>query len=505
MSLPFEITFVIVLQFLVGLLIFVLREERIKKIFSKQASSQKRRLYELGVFRTIQNKIGYSLSIEHVVDTITSSLKDLFPESIAVSLLVKEEVALLKFYIEDQVTNKFLEDLKARMIISYETLGKTYLQKKIEESRFGIVVGTNTRMTINSFFHIPVVINDNLYGLITVASRKPKAFLKEDIESAYLITKQMTAALTSLEEVIETEEGKLLGMIGSLIDGVFMIDKNFNMTTINPAAKKILGLSEDPTIYQILGILSREYDFKTKIQDAMTSNKVTEDLEMKIGDKTVQIAITPVVVRSKRDYIKQVIGASVRLHDITQEKALAQMKEDFTSSMVHELRAPLTAIKAGSELMLTEKEKLDDVQQEKTLEIIHKQSERMLHDISSLLDAAKLESGHFSINQHDENILLVLAESQQLFTPEADKKHISITLDVDPKIPKAYFDAARIGQVINNLISNALKFTPDGGTIMLHARKFFEEHLPKSETNPGILVSVSDTGIGIPKEKRGGR
>jgi len=503
MSLPAIIAFVVTLQFLIGLLFFVFREERIKKLFTKQNSLQKRRLYELGIFRAIQDKIGYSLNPDHVVDTITSSLKDLFPQSIAVSLLVKEEKVIIKLYIEDIVSNKFLEETKRRMITSWETITKSYLSKDVEETRFGMVNATKERMNVGSFFHIPVTVDEKVIGLITVSSQKKNAYPIDDIETAYQITKQMCGALSKLEEVIQTEEGKLIGMIESLTDGIFMLDKVFNLTTINPAAKKMLNIKEEfPSIFQVFPPLSKKYDFKEKINEAMTKNKIVEDPEMQIGEKTVQIAITPVLLGSKRNHVQEVIGASVRLHDITQEKALAQLKEDFTSSIVHELRAPLSAIKAGSELMLTEKEKLDKIQQEKTLEIIHKQSDRMLHDINSLLDAAKIESGHFTILQKADNILYVLAESQQLFSAQAEAKHITINLDVDPKIPLGYFDSSRIAQVVNNLISNALKFTPDGGSIILHARKYFQDHLPKSTTNPGIIISVSDTGIGIPDEKQ---
>lgn len=504
MSLPFAIAFVITLQFLVGLLFFVIREEKTKKLFAKQSASQKRRLYELGIFRAIQDKIGYSLNLDHIVDTIASSLKDLFPQSVALSLLIKDDKTLIKFYIEDRVSNRFLDEIKRRMITSWETITESYLAKQLEEKRFGIVTNSMERITVGSFFHIPVIVNEKLVGLITVCSQKQKAYPLDDIETAYQITKQMCTALSKLEELIQTEEGKLIGMIESLTDGIFMLDKSFNLTTVNPAAKKILGIKIDnPSIYQVLPLLSKDFDFKSKITESMTKNKVIEEPEIYVDKKIVQVAITPVILVSKRGSLNQeVIGASVRLHDITAEKAMAQLKEDFTSSIVHELRAPLSAIKAGSELMLTEKDKLDKDQQDKTLEIIHKQSDRMLHDINSLLDAAKIESGHFSIVQKTDNILYVLAESQQLFSPEAEKKHISIVLDVDPKIPLGYFDSSRIGQVVNNLISNALKFTPDGGSIILHARKYFKEHLPASSTNPGIIVSVSDTGIGIPQEKQ---
>ncbi len=503
MSLPFVIVFVIILQFLIGLLYFVIRDEYIKKLFAKQNAAQKRRLYELAIFRAIQDKIGYTLNLDHIVDTIASSLKDLFSKSVALSMLVNEDKVIIKYYIEDRISSKYLEELKRRTIASWETYTGSFQSKPIEETRFGIVINTSERMFVESFFHIPVVVNEKLLGIITVSSQKQKAYLLEDIEAAYQITKQMCTALSKLEEVIQTEEGKLIGMIESLTDGIFMVDKSFNLTTINPAAKKILGINDDnPTIYQVLSPLSKTTDFKTEITDSMKNNKVFEQSEIQINEKTVQVAITPVILGAKQNFSQQVIGASVRLHDVTSEKAMAQLKEDFTSSIVHELRAPLSAIKAGSELMLTENEKLDKQQQEKTLEIIHKQSDRMLHDINSLLDAAKIESGHFSIVQKADNVLFVLAESQQLFSPEAEKKHISIVLDVDPKMPLGYFDSSRIGQVVNNLISNALKFTPDGGSIILHARKFFQEQLPQSSTNPGIIISVSDTGIGIPKEKQ---
>ena len=196
MSLPFIIASVVVLQFLIGLLYFLIRDEYIKKLFAKQNAAQKRRLYELAIFRAIQDKIGYTLNLDHIVDTIASSLKDLFSKSVALSMLVNENKVVIKYYIEDRISSKYLEELKRRTIASWETYTGSFQSKPIEETRFGIVINTTERMFVESFFHIPVVVNEKLLGIITVSSQKQKAYLLEDIEAAYQITKQMCTALS---------------------------------------------------------------------------------------------------------------------------------------------------------------------------------------------------------------------------------------------------------------------------------------------------------------------
>jgi len=476
--------------------------DRTKKNLRDRDELAKRRIYEISMLKAIQDRISYSLNIEHIIDTITSSLKNLIPYSTVSSIVLTEDKMIFKLYLEERVSSHFLEQVKKSMVASLGTIIDTPLPDSLEEIREGLAPDNSNTKELASFFHIPLVVNGKVVGLINVSSTKAGLYKEAEMTILYEMTNQASTALSQLREVLDTEESKLLAMISNMSDGIFMVDRNNQLTLINNTAKRMMQLSEQPTIFEIISTLSKNFDFSLKMQEAFSQDKTIEEKEVSLKDKTVQIVITP-VEGPVRDHQKTILGVSVTLHDITLEKALAKLKEEFTSSIVHELRSPLTALKAGSELMLTEKDKLDSAQQMKLIEVIHEQSDRMLKDINSLLDAAKLESGHFSVFQKGGSVSDIVGQTVDLFEAQARKKHIAISLDIDPNLPRGYFDDNRIGQVLNNLISNSLKFTPAGGSIIIHARKYFNEYLPKTKTNPGILIAVSDTGIGIPKDKQG--
>ena len=169
---------------------------------------------------------------------------------------------------------------------------------------------------------------------------------------------------------------------------------------------------------------------------------------------------------------------------------LEAKREDLTHSIIHELRAPLSAIKDSAELMLSDKTPLAKEEQEQYLKIIHDQSKMLLDQVGSLLDAAKLEAGKFTINKSEGNIIDIIKERMIAFGPQAKKKEINLMLSTNDPIPPFAFDHVRISQVINNLLSNSLKFTKNGGKITITAL----------QKDKGIEVSIYDDGIEIPKD-----
>lgn len=485
-------------------LILLFKKSLLKKTLMEREDIAKRRIYEITILKAIQERIGYSLNTEHVIDTLTNSLKSLFPYSAASSILIINEKVIFKCILEERVSGKFIDQVKKSMLASFATLSGSPINT-IEEIRQGLVVDDlNTKM-VASFFNVPIIVNGKAVGLLNVSSTHPGLYKEADMTIMYQMATAASSALTNLQQVIQTEEGKLVSMIGSLTDGIVMVDTNLNLTLINQTAKNLLQIPKtNMTIFDIISSLSKDGDFGQQLQQAIAQNKVLTKPEIIIGEKILEVVITPVAgptTNSESEPIR-VIGAAITLRDITLERSVNKLKEDFTASIVHELRSPLSAIKASSELMLTEKEKLDALQQKKLMEIVHTQSERMLHDINSLLDAAKLESGHFTIFQKASNIADSIASVIDLFRLQAGEKHIEISADIGKDVPLGFFDETRIQQVLNNLVSNSLKFTPEGGSIILHARKYSNEYLPVSKTNPGILIAVSDTGIGIAADKQ---
>jgi signal transduction histidine kinase len=172
-------------------------------------------------------------------------------------------------------------------------------------------------------------------------------------------------------------------------------------------------------------------------------------------------------------------------------KELDQLKDDFVSSVSHELRSPLSAISGYVELLRNKP--LSDIppdKREKALGIIHESTSRLTHFINDILDLAKLKSGHMDIRQQPFDLKETSEDVLTLFHPILEKKQIKSEMEIDESIPVITADDDKIRQVITNLVSNALKFTPSGGIIKIRAKNHTEF----------IQVTVEDSGIGVPPE-----
>jgi len=457
---------------------------------------QKQRLYQISVLKEIQDRIGYSLDVEKIIDVITGSLKHLFPYSTASSFIIKPTKIVFKTHVEEEVNSTFLTQVKKNMLASLQAL-VTNLPGEIDEVATGVPLDDTKTTSVSSFFNIPLVVGNNVVGLINISSFEKNLYKEDEVTILYQIVAQASNALTKLQDVLNTEKGKLTSMISSLADGVFMVDTNQNLLIINDAAKSFFNIySKSPILTDILTSVGTQYNLLAKINEVLKDQIQVEEKEVSINNKIFQTFITPVLNTSSNQENKQVtIGASILLHDITIDKQINTIKEDFTHMIVHELRAPLTAIKDSSELMIEisdEKGQLDKDEEQKLLKIIDRQSKNLLEQINQVLDAAKIEAGRFSINKTPSDIADVIQTAIDTFTPEAAKAQINLGSDIASLLPKVDFDPIRINQVLTNLVSNSLKFTPPGGKIVLSAKA--------KEGN--LIVAVSDTGMGIPKAEQ---
>jgi signal transduction histidine kinase len=171
-------------------------------------------------------------------------------------------------------------------------------------------------------------------------------------------------------------------------------------------------------------------------------------------------------------------------------KELDRMKQDFMSSVTHELRSPLTAIKGYVNLILEGKTGALSEKQSSYLTIVRNNTARLGRFINDILDLAKIEAGMMDIKAEPIKVHTVSGEIVALMNSIAEERKIKLILDVPEALPEIMADSDRIGQIITNLLGNALKFTPEGGSITVLGR----------EKGDFIEMGVADTGIGMPKE-----
>ncbi len=172
-------------------------------------------------------------------------------------------------------------------------------------------------------------------------------------------------------------------------------------------------------------------------------------------------------------------------------RKLDEMKDFFISSVSHELKSPLSYIKGYIELFLGENSGSLSEDQQEYFNIIKKNIARLSGFISDILELAKIKSGSMAVSRQEADIEEVARDALSFCRPGAEEKNIELGIEVSAKIPKLYFDGDKINQALQNLVGNALKFTPEGGRVTIGIK----------DEGRKLQVSVNDTGIGIPPEK----
>jgi signal transduction histidine kinase len=197
----------------------------------------------------------------------------------------------------------------------------------------------------------------------------------------------------------------------------------------------------------------------------------------------VQVAATP-----RLDENGHRVGFIFVATDMTQAREFARLKDEFVGLISHELRTPLSSILGYLELMRDDDEAPLSQEQLQYLGVAERNAHRLLRLVGDLLFTAQVESGRFPIDITDAELRSVVGASVESATPVAATAGVELVCDVPDETVEVRGDTVRLGQAVDNLVSNALKFTPSGGRVTVSLRREGDE----------AVVAVTDTGIGIP-------
>jgi len=515
----FDYIVVVLASVAVGASVYVYLESiKLKRELAKKEKDRTRQMFEIKILKDIGDKVGYSLNVQNIVDIIFNSLGQ-FLEFTTVSYMILEpEKIVFKANVEHSVSRKFLDDVKSQMMESLsKTLERDIKKFPIEESVTGAMFDDTSGELVQSLFHIPIIIGGTPVGVLTVADEKAGLYKEEEMTLLHTIMDQASKAVMRLQNVVRTEQRKLSAMVGSMAEGIIMTDKEYRIQVINPAAKKMLGLEDaNVSIFDVIKILGESFDFKGYLEKSLIADKVVTVNEVLIKEKYYQIFIAPVKLKADSG-VDITFGGVVIFHDITLIKQAEKMRKEFSSMMVHELRSPLDGINKMTYLMLEEPSIKKDAENSENLLMVNEAASSMLELVNDLLDVGKIEAGKFEIRKEALDIRELISSKLHFFKPVADESKISIHSNFGKDVPKGIMaDSTRLGQVLTNLISNALKFIPDGGNVslgvMVHKQGAdvkkeaklagidwrFAGELDKVNALPdSLIITVTDNGVGI--------
>ncbi|NOR49941.1 MAG: PAS domain S-box protein, partial [Desulfuromonadales bacterium] len=313
-------------------------------------------------------------------------------------------------------------------------------------------------------------------------------FTAADISEMIRVEKELRNAL----DETKTAHHHLNSILYSVTAGLIVIDQAGLIMMINPAAEVLLDLNAGEVIRTPVAEVIADPEFLEGVRCALTGVERPAPIQLSL-DKApeskhiyLQIKVAPL-----KEIRGEVHGAVVILHDVTREHEINQMKDEFISTAAHELRTPMTSILGYTELMLEQIEQFEIGQLQEFLQIICDRSMALSQIVSDMLDLSRVQSGRLIRLEQFSGDLVELVR-QLLPSYKYNDNQCKIIIDVDEGFPAVLFDPHKMTQVFDNLISNAVKFSPAGGTITVVLQT----------TSGGIVVAVEDQGLGMSPEQQ---
>ena len=282
-------------------------------------------------------------------------------------------------------------------------------------------------------------------------------------------------------------------IIYSIRDAVIVIDEFDRLLMANEAAGKLFNFDFKSSQHSPIGELieAGKSEFVDFLRQSRRNKARATRREIEFSEGG-QLRTFDCIVSCVYDQAEQVCGAVAVLHDITREKEISRMKNDFVSHVSHELRTPLASISAYSEMLL-DGEAEDEATRKEFYSVIQSQAERLNRLIEDILNTARIESGLIKLDRQPVSLALLIEEQLQMIKSYAEEKNVEIVGRKPIVYDRVYADRDMISQVIVNLLSNAVKYTRPGGSVKVETEVDEIEGIAR--------VSVTDTGVGIPENE----
>ncbi len=297
------------------------------------------------------------------------------------------------------------------------------------------------------------------------------------------LTESFNAMAQQLETTIaavENERNKLDTLFLHMADGVVAFDRAQRVIHSNPAAARLLGraFTQEDTYGELFGDL---FPFEqAEAADGHLAGSRT------VGGRFLELLLAPYARASQG-------GVLVLIHDVTEQRRAEQQRKDFVANVSHELRTPLTNIKSYAETLADGVGELPPEMEQRFLSVILNESDRMTHILQDLLTLSRFDSGRSELRLTEFPFAQAVNDTYQAILMDAQNHAHTVELNLPDSLPQVRADRERVMQVMMNIVSNAIKYTPDGGRIVLSA----------GQDGDKVWMEVDDNGIGIPESDRG--
>lgn len=480
-----------------------------------------RREAELATLNDIAAAVTSSLDPREIYHLVMEKINQFFHVDAGSLLMLDEETGELVFVMTLEEGQEKLVGLRVPPGLGIvgdvaRTQQYAIVHDPEQDARFYRQVSEGIGYNVQSILCVPIVVKGRTIGVIELLNKRTGHFTEEE---AIRLTRMAATIGIALENAhlfqqVSTVRDRFEAIVNSTSDGILMADMRGVVVIGNPAAARIFHRSREALIGCRLAELIEELMNKALVVEEppwLNEGAPHRVIEMELSEGAVRYlrhTILPV-----RDTAGMQIGSLALFEDIAKERELARLRDDYTGMLIHDLRVPLTAIMNG--IMMVQRGLGGSIspQQQELLSIAYQGSETMLAMVNTLLDISKLEQGRMTLNYEQLSPYDLVEDAVERLQVAAQQRQITLARDLPAGLPQIEVDRDKIVRVLQNLIDNAVKFSPDRGAVTIGARYLSlptdatgGEHPALSFTIPALLAGewlvywVRDEGPGIPPQ-----
>jgi PAS domain S-box-containing protein len=320
-----------------------------------------------------------------------------------------------------------------------------------------------------------------VHGVLAVYAREPRAWREEEIEAIAALAGNASAFLANAElyQRVVLERERSVAILGNVADGIVAVDRDGNVVLWNTAAEEITGVPESEALGRAPSdVLQRSLD------PEKTSDEGGGLIQIPRGSEAIWLSVTEAVMR---DPAGAVAGRIYTFRNVSSDRLIEELKSGFVSTVSHELRAPLTSIYGFAETLLRDDVSFADEERRTFLGYIASEAQRLTGIVDALLSVARLEAGDLQVHLAPTDLRDVVTD----VVSSAQREVVNgrrFVIDVPEEPLDASADREKVRQILANLVDNAVKFSPQGATVTVAARR----------TDDAVQVRVADEGAGVP-------
>jgi PAS domain S-box-containing protein len=337
---------------------------------------------------------------------------------------------------------------------------------------------TLKQLGMESAMVVPLTAGGRTFGALMLVSADPaRPYDDEDIDFAMHLARRAAVAIDNARLYRAAQERAQAALVVEHVgDGVLLVDEEGIVRLWNPAAERITGLAASAAVDRPAAEIFRPWESLAPLADITPTTPETRPVE--VDGRELWLSITGVAFAG---------GAVFAFRDLTAEQAVERLKSDFVATVSHELRTPLAAIYGAALTLRRDDVRLSEPQRAGLLEVISGEADRLARIVNDILWASRLESGALPTTiQPCDGVELArgIVEAAESYVPP----NIHLRFDAADDVPRLAADPDKVGQVLSNLVENAIKYSPDGGNVVLTVTPVDER----------LRFTVRDEGLGVP-------